>query len=113
MSLSDHTQSKSPLHQRARGIVGDGLRQSPAPVKAALTKASRRVLATLGELDATPVESPREPVWVTPELPLPPGLALEDVEKTFRSWSVGGEPVGHMDNYVTDSRMRFLYTWGL
>jgi SAM-dependent methyltransferase len=52
-------------------------------------------------------------VWETPELPLPAGLSFADVEKAFRSWSVNGEPVGHMDNYVADSQMRFLYTWGL
>jgi SAM-dependent methyltransferase len=31
----------------------------------------------------------------------------------FRSYSVNGEPEGHLDPYVQDSFWRFLHTWGL
>ena len=60
---------------------------------------------------ATPV--PTGPVWVTPPVPTPDGLTFAEVEKAFRSWSVDNEPVGHLDPYVADSQMRFLYTWDL
>jgi SAM-dependent methyltransferase len=40
-------------------------------------------------------------------------LTLGEVERAFRSWSVNGEPIGHLDSYVTDSLLRFLHTWGL
>ncbi len=47
------------------------------------------------------------------DFPLPDGLTLDEVMATFRSWSLNGEPVGHMDAYVTDSHLRFLRTWSL
>ena len=118
---TDNPQPKPSLRTKVRGTLGNGLRKAPAPVQGALAKASRRVLATLGAGEHTdravePTQGAtvrKEPVWVTPELPLPAGLTVAEIERTFRSWSVQGEPVGHMDNYVTDSQMRFLYTWGL
>lgn len=92
---------------------GKGLRASPAPVQEVLKRGSTRVLHALG---ATPDRNPaqeRRLVWQTPDVPLPDGLSMAEAEKVFRSWSVNGEPVGHMDGYVTDSKLRFLYTWGL
>jgi SAM-dependent methyltransferase len=46
-------------------------------------------------------------------LPVPPGVDLESIEAVFRSYSVNGEPEGHLDAYVQDSFWRFLHTWGL
>ncbi len=105
--------SKLSLRSKARHIVGRGLRGSPAPVQDVLKRGSTRVLQALG---ATPDQSARQEhrlVWQTPEVPLPDGLSIAQVEEVFRSWSVNGEPVGHMDGYVADSQLRFLYTWGL
>jgi SAM-dependent methyltransferase len=51
--------------------------------------------------------------WVSPPVPTPGGLSFAAVEKAFRSWSVNGEPVGHLDGYVDDSIWRFLHTWGI
>ena len=52
-------------------------------------------------------------LWQSPPLPLPEGHSLAEIEEVFRSWSVNGQPVGHLDGYVDDSLWRFLYTWGL
>jgi SAM-dependent methyltransferase len=52
-------------------------------------------------------------VWQSPPIPLPDGLSLSDLERCYRSWSVNGEPVGHLDAYVDDSIWRFLHTWGI
>jgi len=94
---------KVSMRSKARHIVGTGLRSSPAPVQDALKRGSKRVLQAL--------DPPL--VWQVPEVPLPDGLSLAEVEKVFYSWSVNGEPVGHMDGYVGDSKLRFLHTWGL
>jgi SAM-dependent methyltransferase len=40
-------------------------------------------------------------------------VALADLERSFRSWSVNGAPVGHLDAYLEDSFWRFLHTWAL
>lgn len=105
--------------ENARRKAFAGLRKavqkSPAPVQRALSGGSVRVLDALGT-PAVPPPPPAfsgEPVWVSPELPTPDGVSLEAIEKTFRSWSISGEPVGHMDDYVTDSFHRFLHTWSL
>ena len=51
--------------------------------------------------------------WASPAVPTPTGLSAADLEATFRSWSVNGEPPGHLDGYVDDSISRFLHTWGI
>jgi SAM-dependent methyltransferase len=105
--------NKPALRSRARSLVGKSLRASPAPVRNALERGSRRLLQALGSAHLQ--GPPPQPglVWQTPEVPLPDGLTFAEVEKSLRSWSVNGEPVGHLDGYVTDSKLRFLYTWGL
>jgi SAM-dependent methyltransferase len=65
----------------------------------------------LSVLDPIPGNTDASAVWSTPQVPLPPGLTLAEVEKAMRSWSVNGEPPGHLDGYVADSKLRFLYTW--
>jgi SAM-dependent methyltransferase len=63
-----------------------------------------RAAATSNEAVELPVERP---------VPVPAGLALGSLEAIFRSYSVNGEPEGHLDPYVQDSFWRFLHTWGL
>jgi SAM-dependent methyltransferase len=46
-------------------------------------------------------------------VPVPAGVDLASIESVFRSYSVNGEPEGHLDAYVQDSFWRFLHTWGL
>jgi SAM-dependent methyltransferase len=48
-----------------------------------------------------------------PPLPLPHGLAEEDLRRIMRSFSVDGSPPGALDGYVADSFERFVYTLGL
>jgi SAM-dependent methyltransferase len=105
--------NKLSLRSKARHIVGEGLRGSPAPVQDLLKRGSTRVLQALGAPPDRSITPERRLVWRTPEVPLPDGLSLSEVEKTLRSWSVNSEPVGHLDGYVADSQLRFLYTWGL
>ncbi len=104
MSLSNRATTG---RAKLRHIVGSGLRKSPAPVQQALRRGGSQLLAALA------AGNPAGEVWQSPAVPLPAGLTLADVEKSFRSWSVNGEPVGHMDGYVDDSMIRFLHTWGI
>ena len=39
-----------------------------------------------------------------------PGTTTEALFETFRSWSINGEPAGHMDAYLADSFCRFVHT---
>lgn len=102
------------VRTRLRGVVGTALRRSPRRVQDLLRRGSTRVVAAI---DAGRPQPPAEPApvvdWVSPEVPTPDGLTLADVEASFRSWAVNGQPVGHLDGYVTDSYLRFLHTWGL
>jgi len=46
-------------------------------------------------------------------LPLPAGADEAQLRKVFSTWSIDGEPEGHMDAYVDDSFGRFVRTYGL
>jgi len=46
-------------------------------------------------------------------VPTPAGSDVAAVERSLRSFSIDGSPVGELDAYVTDSLWRFLHTWGL
>jgi SAM-dependent methyltransferase len=100
--------------QRIRHSVGQALRSSPPPIQDAIRRGSRTLLAALDRVDASGQPS-RDPglVWQSPPVPVPDTLSLADLERCFRSWSVNGEPVGHLDAYVDDSLWRFLHTWGV
>jgi SAM-dependent methyltransferase len=100
---------RSSLRATARGVVGRSLRASPPAVRDTARRGSRAILRALG--DGSTVADPS--AWQTPQVPLPAGLSLEQLERVWRSWSINGEPVGHMDDYVADSKLRFLYTWSL
>ena len=103
---------RSELRAKARHLAGRGLRGSPRPVREVLRRGSAQILRALGPADAaSAAAAPAE--WESPAVPTPAGLSLSDVEKPFRSWSVNGEPVGHLDGYVDDSNWRFLHTWGI
>ena len=98
---------------KAHQLVGRGLRASPAPVREALYRTRNRAVRLLQPPDAPPPDAAPPAVWESPAVPVPDGLSLADLERTFRSWSVNGEPVGHLDGYVDDSIWRFLHTWGM
>jgi hypothetical protein len=104
---------------RVRHAVGTSLLRSPKPVRAGLSTASEPILWALGQFPESnnaavaSFASYEHSRWRSPEVPLPDGLTLEEVERAFRSWSANGEPVGHVDGYVSDSLLRFLHTWGL
>ena len=107
----------SSFRSTVRRAAGKALRNSPAPVQDALRRGSHRVLAALGT--PTPL-APRsggddssEPVWRSPEVPLPEGLSFAQVDAAMKTWSIDGEPAGHMTDYVNDSICRFLHTWSL
>jgi SAM-dependent methyltransferase len=53
------------------------------------------------------------PVWQSPPVPVPDGISLGELERLFRTWSINGEAVGHLDAYVDDSFGRFLHTWSM
>ena len=46
-------------------------------------------------------------------LPLPPGVDEDALRRTYATWSINGEPAGHMEAYVADSFWRFIHTYGL
>jgi len=102
--------TRSQITAKARQLARRGLTSTPEPVKQAIRRNGRRVLGALGETGAASGDGP---VWVSPPAPLPDGMSRPELEKTFRSWSVNGEPVGHLDGYIDDSILRFSHTWGL
>jgi SAM-dependent methyltransferase len=83
-------------------------------VQDAIRRGSRTLIAALNHGDATcPPRSDTGPVWQSPSVPLPDGLSIMALEASFRSWSVNGEPAGHMDGYIGESIWRVLHTWGM
>jgi len=46
-------------------------------------------------------------------MPLPRGITEADLRRVFSTWSIDGEPPGHMDPYVGESIDRFVHTYGL
>jgi SAM-dependent methyltransferase len=94
------------VRSKVRHTIGRTLRSAPAPVQDALRRAGTSLVAGLRQ-------APDARFAPASEVPLPDGLSLAALGRTFRSWSVGNEPVGHLDAYVDDSIGRFLFTWGL
>jgi SAM-dependent methyltransferase len=94
---------------RGRALAGRALRSSPHAVQSVVRRAA-------GALDPPrPTAAPATPddVWHSPPVPLPDGVTLADLTAMFRTWSVNGEPPGHLDAYVDDSLWRFCHTWAL
>ena len=92
---------------RVRHSAGRVLRSAPAPVQDAIRRGSRRLLATL---DRAPDQAA---VWQSRPVPTPDGISFPELERTYGSWSVNGEPVGHLDTYWGEAICRFLYTWNM
>lgn len=109
----------SSLRSTVRHAAGKTLRSSPAPVQDALRRGSGRLLAALGNPPMSALQPPSEPgvasepVWRSPDLPLPEGLTFAQLDAAMKTWSIDGEPAGHMTDYVNDSICRFLHTWSL
>ena len=95
-----------PLGHRARRLAGKALRSSPEPARKLIQRAA-------GALDGSPPAIDPDTVWQSPTVPLPDGVSLDELTAMFRTWSVNGEPPGHLDAYVDDSLWRFLHTWSL
>ncbi len=95
------------FRKRLRHTAGHGLRRSPIAVQDAIRPGSHTLLAALGLEggNSRPATGIR-PVAESPPVPLPEGVSLPDLERTYYSWSVNGEPVGHADGYVGDSIRR-------
>ena len=117
----------SSLRSTVRHAAGRALRSSPEPLQNALRRSSARLLAALGEVPPPPASPPNDPagsqtpnepvdvgpVWRSPAVPVPDGLTYAKVEAAMKTWSIDGEPPGHMDHYLGESICRFLYTWSL
>jgi SAM-dependent methyltransferase len=95
-------------------------RSTPPRLKNWLIRVRNRVRSARGDRtfsEASPPASPdpdfTEPVWKSPPVPVPDGVTLDELEKMFRTWSVNGEPAGHLDTYLEDSLWRFCHTWAL
>lgn len=88
------------LERTARPDAGHDADHDPAPVVVA---------------DPPPVVVGPEPVSFPTErpLPLPDGMTEADLRAVYATWSIDGEPAGHMDAYVADSFWRFVHTYGL
>jgi SAM-dependent methyltransferase len=104
----------STIRKKVRHAAGRGLRRSPAAVQNGIRRGSTTLLAALGPGDgADGGVANSQPGWASPPVPVPGGTSLGAIEESFRSWSINGEPVGHMGAYVDDSIWRFLHTWGI
>jgi SAM-dependent methyltransferase len=81
------------------------------PVQNAICGGSQRLLADLDHGGTLGAGDGARQVWQSPPVPLPDGTSRAGLERAFCSWSVNGEPVGHLDAYVDDFMWRFLHTW--
>lgn len=63
--------------------------------------------------DAHAEAVPRSALLPERPLPLPADLTEAQLRARFATWSIDGEPEGHMDAYVADSFGRFVHTYGM
>ncbi len=103
----------SKVRKKVRHLGGRGLRASPIAVQDAIRRSSSTLLAALGSGEPGAAVAGSEPVWQSPPVPVPVGVSAVQLEEAFRSWSVNGEPEGHLTGYVSEAISRFLHTWGL
>ncbi len=89
-------------------------------IQAAPNRAQSALLRTARWLDRqlaptpVPTQLPAPPSFVTGRaLPLPTGVTEVQLREVFDSWSIDGEPAGHMIPYVADSFERFIHTFGM
>jgi SAM-dependent methyltransferase len=102
------------LTRRLRRAAGVGLRRSPQAVQDAVRRSSITLLRVVSPADLAKMSPPETaPLWESPPVPVPDGSTLAEIEKSFWSWSVNGEPPGHLDGYVDNSIWRFMHTWGI
>ena len=108
--LPKSTSNFTSLSRRARAMAGRALRSSPQPVQRLIqsVRAGPDTAPVAAQLDAPDTE-----VWRSPPVPVPADVTLEQLTAMFRTWSVNGEPPGHLDAYVDDSLWRFCHTWAL
>jgi SAM-dependent methyltransferase len=100
-----HQPAMGQVRAKLRRLLGRAIRSSPASVQGQLRRACQRLLRVL--------DPPAVAHHVSTPPPVPAGTTLDQLEATYRSWSVNGEPPGHLDAYVDDSFWRFLQTWSL
>jgi SAM-dependent methyltransferase len=100
------------VKDRVRHAIGVTIQNSPAGVKRLIRRGSTSLLAAVDRGESAGAGEPPSG-WQSPTPPVPDGLTFPDMERSFRSWSVNHEPVGHLDAYVDDSILRFLHTWGM
>jgi len=111
------------LRASARSIARQAVAAAPPAAQKALHKGGSWLAY---QTSAFAPQAPNDPAVpaaaVAPEpptfptslpLPLPDGVGAEDLRATFASWSVDGEPEGHLIGYVDDSFFRFVHTYGL
>ncbi len=98
------------LRATVRQSVVRLIRASPPRLRSLLSRGSALVLA-----ETTPPAPPVPPVELATTRPveLPDGLDEPSLRAVYATWSIDGEPPGHMDPYVGDSFYRFLHTWSL
>ncbi len=95
-------------------FLGQSLRRAPAPVQDVAREGAVRILGALGATNEDCHQNQTQSVcWVSPPLPVPEGLSVDQLESSFRTWSVNGDSPGALGPYVDDSMWRFLHTWGM
>lgn len=94
--------------RRAIGELPDGPRSFLGRAGVWLTNTS-----TPAEPAPTPARVPADRLLPSRPLPLPDGVSEAELRQFFHTWSIDGEPEGHMDPYVADSLGRFVHTFGL
>ena len=77
-------------------------------------RGSRWLLRELDPASAAPqTPAPVEVPRTSRALALPDGLDEPTLRRIYSTWSVDGEPAGHLDPYVGDSFERFVHTYEL
>jgi len=74
---------------------------------------AQRTLVGADHLQPVTASATAAPFSTTVPITAPGGTTLDQLRTVFESWSVNGEPSGHMKGYLDDSFWRFLHTLGL
>lgn len=99
-------------------ICARSVRALPGSTRSLLGRGATWLKREAGDRSGSPIlithAPPDVPVIDTGRpLPLPDGVSEVQLLEVFSTWSIDGEPPGHLADYVADSFLRFVYTYGL
>lgn len=106
----------SSLRSSVAGVARRAIDALPSGTRRTVGHAGLWMADECGEMPTEhghPEPVPRAALLPGRPLPLPDGVSDHQLRRRFATWSIDGEPEGHMDAYVGDSFGRFVHTFGM